>query len=175
MLNVEELCELEDTIRKELDNHLTAALAKLNRTGGLEDFLDLLGMGHLLERETGYQVFKTGKIIVIGQSDVRKEDLLAIAKKLGLDRNRFEFHLGYEDAKNYDFNKTRWQASYSLIMVGPMPHSGSVKGDSGSIIASLESQEGYPPVVRLGSNGLKITKSDFRTKLEEAIEFHKIA
>lgn len=175
MLDVEELCELEDAIRKELDEHLTTVLAKLNRTGELETLLCLLDMEHLLKQEPGYQVFKTGKIIVIGQSDVRKEDLLAIAKKLGLDKNRFEFHLGYEDAKNYDFSKTRWQASYSLIMVGPMPHSGSAKGDSGSIIASLESQEGYPPIVRLGSNGLKITKSDFKAKLEDVIESRKIA
>ena len=54
MLSVEELFELEDNIREELDNHLTAALASLNRSGQLEEFLQLLGMEHLLEKETGY-------------------------------------------------------------------------------------------------------------------------
>ena len=39
MLDVEELLELEDNIRKELDDHLPAALSMLNRTGELETFL----------------------------------------------------------------------------------------------------------------------------------------
>lgn len=51
----------------------------------------------------------------------------------------------------------------------------SGKGDYGSVISALESEDGYPPVVRLGSNGLKITKSDFRAKLEEMIQLRKIA
>lgn len=62
-----------------------------------------------------------------------------------------------------------------MIMVGPMPHSGTSKGDSGSVIAKIESTEGYPPVVRLGTNGLKITKTDFRNKLKEMIDTKKIA
>ena len=53
MLSVEELFELEDNIREELDDHLTAALASLNRSGQLEELLQLLGMEHLLEKETG--------------------------------------------------------------------------------------------------------------------------
>ena len=46
---------------------------------------------------------------------------------------------------------------------------------SGSVIAKIESTEGYPPVVRLGTNGLKITKTDFRNKLKEMIDTKKIA
>lgn len=74
-------------------------------------------------------MYKTGKIVVIGQSDVKAEVLLSIAKKLGLDKSCFELHLDYDDAKNFNFRKTQWQPSYSLIMVGPMPHSGIGKGD----------------------------------------------
>ena len=44
MLSVEELFELEDNIREELDDHLTAALASLNRSGQLEELLQLLGI-----------------------------------------------------------------------------------------------------------------------------------
>jgi len=58
---------------------------------------------------------------------------------------------------------------------GPMPHSGSEKGDSGSIIAALESEAGCPPVVRLSSSGLKITKSGFGAKLMEMKELRRIA
>lgn len=175
MLGVRELFELEENIREELDDNLTEALTKLNRLGRLEELLQLLGMEHLLEQETGYEVYKTGKIVVIGQSDVKAEVLLSIAKNLGLDKKRFELHLEYDDAKNFNFHKMQWQPTYSLIMVGPMPHSGSGKGDYSSIISAIESEEGYPPVVRLGSNGLKITKTDFRTQLEEMIRLQKIA
>ena len=49
-----------------------------------------------------------------------------------------------------------------------MPHSGKEKGEHGSIIAAIENQEGYPPIIRLGANGLKITKTDFKEKLIEA-------
>lgn len=175
MLSVEELFELEDNIREELDDHLAAALASLNRSGQLEELLQLLGMEHLLEKETGYEVYKTGKIVVIGRSDVKAEVLLSIAKKLGLNKSRFELHLEYDDAKDFNFRKMQWQPTYSLIMVGPMPHSGSGKGDYSSIISAIESEDGYPPVVRLGSNGLKITKTDFRAKLEEMMKMRKIA
>ena len=84
MLDVEELLELEDNIRKELDDHLPAALSMLNRTGELETFLKMLGMEDLLQSKPLYQVYKTGKIIVIGRSDVKAKVLLSIAKSLGL-------------------------------------------------------------------------------------------
>lgn len=174
MLNVEELFELEDNIKEELDDHLTVAISRMNRSGQLEEFLQLLGMEHLLKREPEYEVHKSGKIVVIGQSEVKSEILLSIAKKLGLETNRFEMYLNYEDSKTFNFRKMQWQPKYSLVMVGPMPHSGSDKGDYGSIISALEAEGGYPPVVRLGSNSLKITKSDFRTKLTEMIETKKI-
>ena len=39
MLGYEELAELEDNIKAEIDNYLTNALTRLNRSGQLEDFL----------------------------------------------------------------------------------------------------------------------------------------
>lgn len=175
MLNVDELLELEDSMRSEFDERLTEILTKLNRSGQLMDLLQLLDMEDLLQVDNGYQVYRTGKIVVIGQSEVKADVLLSIAKKLGVDKKRFEFYLDYEDAKTFNFRKMQWQPSYSLIMVGPMPHSGAEKGDYRSIISALEAEEGYPPVVRLGSNSLKITKTDFRNKLEEVLSLKKIA
>lgn len=175
VLDVEELLELEDSIKEEIDEHLTEALTRLNRSGQLEEFLKMLGMDHLLKNESEYNVFNTGTIVVIGQSDVKKNVLLSIAKELNLDRRRFKMYLEYEDAKTFDFRKMQWQPSYSLVMVGPMPHSGISKGNWGNMITAMESEDGYPPVVRLGSNGLKITKSDFRAKLEDVIASKIIA
>ncbi len=175
MLGSEELLELEEAIREELNDNLTGILTKLNRADRLEELLSLLGLESLLEKDAGYQVYKTGKIVVIGQSDVKAEVLLAIGKKLGIDKNRFEFYLEYEDAKKFNFKKMQWQPSYSVVLVGPMPHSGVYKGDAGSIISAIETDEGYPPVIRLGRNSLKITKTDFKEKLQELIELGTVA
>lgn len=49
------------------------------------------------------------------------------------------------------------------------------KGDNGSIISALENEDGYLPVVRLGSNQLKITKSDFKVKFAECMQRKLIA
>ena len=174
MLNVEELFDLEEELKEELVQHLTEILVKLNRTGRLHDLLDLLEMESLLNPNIGYQPYKAGKIIVIGQSDVKEEALLSIAASLGINKNRFEFYLEYMDAVKFNFHKMQWQPSYSVILVGPMPHSGVSKGNFGSIISALENEEGYPPVVRLGCSGLKITKSDFRTKLQDLIDSRQI-
>ncbi len=175
MLCVEELLELEEALKPELDDNLTAILTKLNRTNQLDTFLQLLGMEHLLHTDPGYEVYKTGKIIVIGQSEVKENVLLAIAKKLGLEKSRFDFYLEYDDAKTFNFKKMQWNSTYTAVLVGPMGHSGAGKGDYSSVISAIESEDGYPPVIRLGSNGLKITKSDFKNKLEELMKSGKIA
>ena len=142
MLDVEELLELEDNIRKELDDHLPAALSMLNRTGELETFLKMLGMEDLLQSKPLYQVYKTGKIIVIGRSDVKAEVLLSIAKSLGLSKDRFELYLDYEDGKTFDFEKAHWKPQYALIMVGPMPHSGVSRVIPAASSQKLKAQRG---------------------------------
>ena len=175
MLGYEELLELEESLREELDENWTAVLTRLNRTSQIEELLSLLGLEHLLTADTGYQVYKTGKIIVIGQSDVKVDALLAIGKTLGIEKSRFEFHLDYDDGKKFDFRKIQWNPSYSVILVGPMGHSGKSKGEHGSVISAIENEDGYPPVIRLGQSGLKITKSDFKKKLQELKATGKVA
>ena len=48
------------------------------------------------------------------------------------------------------------------------------KENASSIISAMEGKAGYPPVVRLGTNGLKISKTDFKNKLQESIDTGKI-
>ena len=173
MLGIEELEALEENIRAEIDENLTGILTRLNREGKLDDLLQLLNIQPI--EESHYLCYDNGTIIVIGESKVSETDLIGVAKSMGFNKNRFEFYLDYEDGKHFDSSRIQWNPSYSLIMVGPMPHSGEGKGNYGSVIAAMEQDEGYPPVIRLGSNGLKITKSDFRAKLQEAIDSMKIA
>ena len=170
-LDICALGELEEQLRKRLTNNLEQILVKLNREEKLEEFLALVGMKDLLgddsiDRPTD------GKIIVIGESEIDKDKLLGIAKQLGFTKDRFEFHLEYDEAKRYDFNKTKWSWNYSCILVGPMPHSGKAKEDFSSIIVRLENEEGFPPCIRLGTNGsnLKITKTSFREGMLLAVK-----
>ena len=175
MLDYSALIDLEDAFRTELKENLTGIITTLNRTGQLEELLDLLGLSRLLQDDNSYHTLKSGTIIVIGQSDVGADVLAAVAKKCGIDKKRIEFYTEYEDAKTFNFGKTQWNPNYSLIMVGPMPHSTESKGDYSSVISAIENEEGYPPVIRMGKNTLKITKSDFREKLENAIKDQLIA
>ena len=170
MLGVEELLNLEDELRLELDKKLGQILSHLNREDRIEEFLELIGLSELLHISSEYQVPKTGKILVFGQTAIKPDVIIAIAEGLGISKKRMELHLEYKDAVKFDFRKTQYNPEYSLIMVGPMPHSGKSKEDYGSVISAIDNKEGYPPVVRLGNNGLKVTKSDFRTKLEECIK-----
>ena len=65
---------------------------------------------------------------------------------------------------------------YSLWCVyGPMPHSGVANGEYGSIISAIESEAGYPLVVKMGTDGLKITKTSFRYTLKYLLTEKKIA
>ena len=145
-------------------------MSRLNREERIEELLGLLGLSELLHVESGYKVQNNGKIIIIGKSEILANVILAIAEKFGINKKRLELHLEYEDAVKYNFKKTLFDPTYSLIIVGPMPHSGTTKDEYGSVISAIENKEGYPPVVRLGSNGLKITKSDLKAKLAECIE-----
>ena len=56
-----------------------------------------------------------------------------------------------------------------------MPHSGVAKGEYSSIISAIESEAGYPPVVKIGTDGLKITKTSFRYTLKYLLTEKKIA
>lgn len=170
VLTIEELSTLEDEIMSALPDKITAILSKLNRNGRLVELLDLLGMEGLLEKEQDFYSYKDGKIVVVGGTDVKEEVLLSIAKKLGLDKKRFEFCLDFKQIQKIDFRNMQYAPQYRVILFGPAPHSGHGKGDSGSIIAELEKSTAYPRVERLISgNELKITKSNFRDMLERLI------
>lgn len=56
--------------------------------------------------------------------------------------------------------KYQYNDDYSLIIVGPIPHSMRGMGEYSSIIAKMEQEDGYPPVIRANNgNGLKLTVS----------------
>ena len=96
---------------------------------------------------------------------------MATLKSEHIAKNRIEIHLGYEELKNFDFKKLRYNNKYRLILVGAMPHSTSGKGDFSSAIANMEQTDGYPKLIRLCSNEqLKITKTNLRQAIHNEIE-----
>lgn len=177
MLSIEELLALDEQLTAELCEHQLHILTRLNREEKLEELFTLLGLETLLSPQPTYRFepLKNGKIVVIGASKVVEAELLGVARGLGIEKKRLELYLDYDKMKGLDCQKFRWKSEYSLIMVGPMPHSGISKSDNGSIISTLEQEDGYPPVIRLGSNELKITKSNFREALDDFLKTRRIA
>ena len=176
LLDIQQLMEMTDRLSPELDGDgLFRILSSLNLSGKLYDFLDSVGYSHLFPKDgmapscVGDH-YTNGTIIVIGASEVKANVLLAVAKECGFRKDRFDLNLDYYDSVKYDFNKTRRNSKYALVMFGSVPHSGMAKQDAGSVISKLETPgAGYPPVIRLGSNCLKITKSNFAESLEYAV------
>ena len=165
LYDVDVLSEIEDSLKKVFDDELLQIISMLNRKNQLEEFLKMIGHQDLIPGKQIFQATKQGKIIVIGASDVKQNHLEGVVKEVGLDKNRFEFYLDYEDGIDRKVKTWQYNLNISAILVGPMPHSGEAKGDYGSVISALEQEDGYPPVFRLGNNGLNISKSNFKEQL----------
>lgn len=139
-----------------------------NRMGQLDQYLQQLPLDYELKDRS--MESNNGKILVIGQSNVRKKDFRGILSSLNFDAERFELVLNYEEVKQYSFTKLAHNNHYDYIMVGPLPH--KVKGleDESSIITQIEkNSDAYPPLIRVlnQSGELKITKSSFKRALKE--------
>lgn len=163
VLSIAELDELLDQIR--------AKVCLANRTGQIDELLASWGLLELVNDTAPlYATNKKGKILVIGDSEINKDRMLSIAKNLGIDKNRFEFELDWDKFARFDFRKLRNNDNYSLVMLGPLPHSCSGKADSSSIITELETGCGYPKTTRIrNEHGLKITNSTFKNALTDLI------
>lgn len=139
----------------------------------LEGYLSEIGMSDLLpsKEESFYETFPDGKIVIIGDSSVKTNDIYGIFNSYGLSKDRVELVLDYNEAEKYQYKKMHYNPNYRLVLFGPVPH--STKGNSGasSILSKMENEEGYPKVVRLtsGHNKLKITKTNLKKALQKEI------
>lgn len=167
MLEAENLIKLEQSLQDTFAERLLEILTRLNRTDKLNTWLELMGLTNLLQPDTSYFTYRSAKILVIGESQIKLNVLKAIIKNLGIDFNRFEFCLDYKDAKSYHYEKLRYNSNYSLVLVGAMPHKTSGTGEFSSAIARMEQEDGFPPVVRF--KDLKITKTTLKEALQESL------
>lgn len=77
--------------------------------------------------------------------------------------------LDYRKVQKLNYNHMRYNSNYALALFGPIGHSAKDKGKYSRIIMAMEQVDGYPPVMRLCQNDLKITKTNFQEMLTEAI------
>lgn len=168
MLEAIELDKLENSLKEILPEKLIEIITHLNQTDKLNTWLEMMGLASLLEINS-YRPYKTAKIVVIGDSEQKKNILTGIAKSLGISAKRLEFCLDYGAIKSFQFTKLQYNANYSLVLVGPMPHKTTGTGNFSSTIARMEQEDGFPPILRVGNNTLKITKNSFRKALEKAL------
>ncbi|WP_288684212.1 hypothetical protein [uncultured Eubacterium sp.] len=167
MLNIEDIEEIIEKVKESIEEKIILA----NRTGDLDKLLNSLDLGYLLNNNSVYETEKDGKIVLVGQSEAKLNTLEGIIKSLGLDKNRFEFYLDYNDGKTFNYKKMQYSPNYRVVLFGPVPHSSVGKNDSSSVITEMKNKEGYPRVVTLNDgNELKITKTNFRLALEHLIK-----
>lgn len=169
-LGPKELLELQEDILERLPEEITAVLVRLNTNGRLEEFLYLIGMGDLAKGAEPLGAWPEGKVVVFGDAQVRPKDLWGVAKELGISRDRIDF-VDHNESVRYDFRKLEYNHNVVAVVFGAIPHSTSGKGSYSSVIARMERmRDVFPRVVRLTANGsLKVTKTNFREKLESLI------
>lgn len=170
MVDASVLFESKDDIQSFINENFISILTTLNRAERLDDFFEMIGMPNPFNMERVWKPSKRGKVVVLGQSSISKTDMLVSAGKMGFDKSRFEFHLDYDEMKNMRIDNYKYKDCYCAILVGPMPHSGVGKGDFSSMITAMENGEGYPSIIKMGKNELKITKSAFQSALQFLID-----
>lgn len=165
--------ELFDIIA-EASNRLHVDIRDAYKGGFLEGYLSGIGMEDLILSkgdEIGYESYTDGKILIFGDSMVKDKDILGCVKSLGIPKDRVEVHLGYNEAKKYNFKNIKYAPNYRLVLFGPVPHSGKGKSEYSSIITQVKNEEGFPKVVRLSDgHSLKITKTILKNALIILIE-----
>lgn len=137
----------------------------------LNNYLLSIGMDSLLSTVCPYETYKSGKIVILGQTSIDKGSLYGIAQSLGIEKDRLELCLDFESIEKYNFRKLRYEPKYRVVLVGPMPHSSHGAKNHSSAIAEMEQEPGYPRVIRLTANQeLKITKSNLKSNLQQLVD-----
>ena len=113
------------------------------------------------------------RLILIGDTKLKRERLLVEFKRVGFDKQKVELHIEYDKMKQIKINDlTRIRSRYDGIILGPMPHipKGTLRGQS--LIGMMENNtQEYPPFVvcKERSGTLKITNNSLKSALNELI------
>lgn len=168
MLSLEQIEVLEGVLMERAEE----ILCHMNSQGTIDRFLKIAGLSDLFEeeaKETDNQD-PSGYIVVIGASMISANAIKGICKTMGISPTRLKLYLDYEEAQKLNYRSMYCSSRYALVLFGPIGHSARGKGGYSSIITAIGGQNGYPPVIRLGTNELKVTKTGFKKALADAIE-----
>ncbi len=167
MLNHNEIQELHEKICDEL---LKIIILK-NRTNGLTNYINKIGMGALLESEemtNPYVNLSNAKMLIVGDSSIAKNDIDNLLKELDMPTECYDI-VPFSKTKKYKFTLLKYQDKYSDVLFGPIPHSNTSKGDYSSVINMMRNEEGYPKVIVLSANKkLKISKSSLQEGIQDS-------
>lgn len=143
-----------------------------NARGTIFDFLQVHNIPFDEIDECNYNKSSV-RLLIAGQSDVKKEHIFGILKKLGIDKNRVDMILDYDELKRFKWNDIQYSSKYSDVVFGACPHSVIGKGDYSSVISRMESEEGWPNPIRASANeALKFSQNSLLNALLET-EFYK--
>ena len=165
-----DLVQILDMIYQKLTKEVSSAYYN----GNIDE---LLKKYELKEKIGNFQYnYSNTKNKIIGKNKIKKKNLKKKKKKNGIDPKKIEFELDYEKLTNYNFEKFKYNMSYSDVLIGPMPH--KVKGldESASFLSMVrEHPEDYPKIIELrDANELKITKQSFLNGLLETRLYNEI-
>lgn len=148
-----------------LFKQIRGQIDKANRNEKLEETLNEYGFK--LDKDIVICERKQ-KILVLGDSRQKLEDLKNIIKDNNLPIDKFEFKLDYKKG-DFDFEDLRYSYKYSELLLGPIAH--KVKGTRGysSAVGLIENnKDKYPKLIKLeANNSLKITKESFTKGVKE--------
>lgn len=162
-LSAEALRELTIKVVDKIKKELTVQ----NGLGCLNEYLANIHCSELIANYNTAIIPRDAKIAVFGDTRVDTKFLNAIAKDLGINPTKIEYHLDYDKNKRFDFSKFKNSSVYSDIIFGPSAHKAVGIGDNSSPIAMMENDnEHYPKIIRAeATDSLKITKTSFRKAL----------
>lgn len=112
---------------------------------------------------------KNEKILVLGNTDIRIDEMRAIARdNYGFEKTDFEFITDYDKVKSYG-NRIHNSERFVAVIFGNCPHKVAGIGKYASIIDEFKTRTGCPLSIdaRTQAGGLKITKQSFRAALYE--------
>jgi alkylated DNA nucleotide flippase Atl1 len=102
-------------------------------------------------------------ILIIGDSQIGRQDIIDVARDFGVDENDLEFQLQYY-RNTFNVNNLRNNARYRCVFVGPNAHSMAGLDGYNNLIARLKEDEGFPPYfeLRTASGELRISRESLR-------------
>lgn len=113
------------------------------------------------------------RLLIAGQTSIPVHKVQTILKSLNIDKNRVDLVLEYDALQKYKWNTIQYSEKYSDIIFASMGHSSIGKGDYSSIITRMESEDGWPNVIRAEANSsLKLTRNSLIEALKKS-EFYK--